>query len=312
MASESAGVAFITGASRGIGRACAVELAAIGYDVAVTARTVHEGEQRNHSSTLRAVDDSPLPGSLDAVVEAVEALGRTAVAVPADLLDRASLGAAVATVLERMGRIDVVIHNGRYIGPGHMDRFLDTPIELLERQIDANCLAPLIIDKLVLPQMIERGSGTIVDITSASGYADPTKPAGEGGWGMGYGISKGAFHRVAGFLAVELEPTGVRCYNVQPGLIATERIGQDMAKFGIANDGAPMEVVAKVVGWLLTSDEAVAFNGKTIEAQFFCHERGLLPGWEGPVPHANNIRLDPAAAELDRLENELLERLGRA
>lgn len=306
---SGAGVAFITGASRGIGRACAIELAAVGYDVAVTARTVAEGERRNHSSTLQAVDESALPGSLESTVAAVREQGTQALAVPADLLDRASLGAAVATVLERLGRIDVVVHNGRYIGPGHMDRFLDTPIELLERQVEANLFAPLVIDKLVLGHMVERGSGVIVDITSASGYGDPLRPAGEGGWGMGYGISKGAFHRVAGFLAVELAGTGVYCYNVQPGLIATERIAQDMAKFGIALDGAPVEVVGKVVGWLVTSDEAPAYNGKTIEAQFFCHERGLLPGWDGPVPHDNSIRYDRSGADLDEMERDLAARV---
>jgi NAD(P)-dependent dehydrogenase (short-subunit alcohol dehydrogenase family) len=142
-----------------------------------------------------------------------------------------------------------------------------------------------------------------VNITSASGYGDPTKPAGEGGWGMGYGISKGAFQRIAGFLAVELGDQGIRCYNVQPGLIATERIGQDMAKFGIANTGAPPEVVARVVGWLATSDEAPAFNGKTIEAQFFCHDRKLLDGWDGPRSSAgNNIAYDDAAANLTAYE----------
>jgi len=303
-------VAFVTGASRGIGRACAAELAALGYDVAITARTVLEGERREHSSTMAASDDSPLPGSLTSTAAEVEAHGRRALAIPADLLDRASLGAAVTTALERLGRIDVVVHNGRYIGPGHMDRFLDTPIELLERQLEANVIAPLVIDKLVLPQMLERGSGTVVNITSASGYADPTRPAGEGGWGMGYGISKGAFQRIAGFLAVELAGSGVHCYNVQPGLIATERIGQDMAKFGIANDGAPMEVVAKVVGWLVTSDEAPALDGTTVEAQFFCHERGLLPGWGGPTLHQNNIRYDPAPANLQALEDALAARMG--
>src|SRR5205807_3351606 len=163
--------------------------------------------------------------------------GGTAMAVPADLLDAPSLGFAVATVLERWGRIDVVVHNGRYIGPGHMDLFMDTPIELLRKQVEGNLFAPLIINKLVLPQMIERGDGIIVNITSGSGYGDPTEPAGQGGWGMGYGISKGASHRVAGFIAVELGSKGIRCFNVQPGLVATERIGQDMAKFGIENNG---------------------------------------------------------------------------
>ncbi len=300
-------VAFVTGASRGIGKACAVELARAGFDVAITARTVNEGEGREHSSTLRQSDTSPLPGSLSQTGALVEAEGREALLVPADLLDRASLGAAAATVLERWGRMDVLVHNGRYIGPGHMDRFLDTPISVLEQQIEANVIAPLVLNKIVLPRMIAQGGGTVVNITSASAYGDPTEPAGRGGWGMGYGISKGAFQRVAGFLAVELAEHNVRCVNVQPGLIATERIGQDMAKFGIANTGAPAEVVGRVVTWLVTADEAAEFNGRTIEAQFFCHERKLLPGWDGPTLQDNHIRYDRAGAVLEELESELAQ-----
>jgi NAD(P)-dependent dehydrogenase (short-subunit alcohol dehydrogenase family) len=295
-------VAFVTGASRGIGKAVAIELASAGFDVAITARTVNNGEQREHSSTISSTDVTPLPGSLSETAALIRDAGQEALAVPADLLDRASLGAAVASILGQWGRIDLVVHNGRYIGPGHMDRFLDTPIELLERQLDANVVAPLVLNRLILPSMIERGEGTIVNITSASGYGDPTKPAGDGGWGMGYGISKGAFQRIAGFLAVELGDQGIRCYNVQPGLIATERIGQDMAKFGIPNRGAPPEVVSRVVGWLATNDEAPAFNGTTIEAQWFCHDRNLLDGWAGPTPMDNNIRYDDAAANLTAFE----------
>ncbi|HVX21718.1 MAG TPA: SDR family oxidoreductase [Acidimicrobiales bacterium] len=298
-------VAFITGASRGIGKACAVDLARHGYDVAVTARTVTEGEKRNHSSTLKAVDDSPLPGSLNETVAAIEAAGGRAMAVAGDLLDRASLGAAVATVQERWGGIDLVLHNGRYIGPGHMDRFMDTPIELIEKQIAANVIAPLVIDKMVIPGMIERGGGIIVNISSAAAYGDPTKPAGTGGWGMGYGVSKGAFHRIAGFLDVELRDQGILTFSVQPGLIATERIGQDMAKFGIENNGAPMDVVAKVVSWLVTDPEGPSYSGKNVEAQYFCHERGLLPGWGGPTWNENNIRYDQSGATLKAYEESL-------
>ena len=301
-------VAFVTGASRGIGKACAVELAAAGYDVAVTARTVNEGEQRDHSSTLKDSDLSPLPGSLLGTAELIEKEGVKAMVVPGDLLDPTSLGAAVATVLERWGRIDVVVHNGRYIGPGHMDTFMDTPIELIRKQLEGNFFAPLIINKQVLPAMIAQGGGTIVNITSASGYADPTQPAGKGGWGMGYGTSTGAFHRIAGFLAVELADRNIRCFNVQPGLIATERIGQDMAKFGIENNGAPMEVLGKVVRWLCTDPEAEQYNGANIEAQFFCHEKGLLPGWEGPRLLDNKIRYDQSAAVLAQLEADLAAR----
>ena len=57
-------VALVTGASRGIGKSCAIELAAAGFDVAVMARTITEGEQREHSSTVKASDTTALPGSL--------------------------------------------------------------------------------------------------------------------------------------------------------------------------------------------------------------------------------------------------------
>jgi NAD(P)-dependent dehydrogenase (short-subunit alcohol dehydrogenase family) len=304
-------VAFVTGASRGIGRVCAIELANQGYDVAVTARTVNPGEAREHSSTIRESDLSPLPGSLSEVAEAIRDAGAQAMVIPADLLDKVSLGTAANSVLERWGRVDVVVHNGRYIGPGHMDRFMDAPIDLIDKQIQANVIAPLILNKIFLTGMIERGSGTIVNIGSSAGYADPTKPAGEGGWGMGYGVSKGAFQRIAGFLAVELGGQGIRCFNLSPGPIATERIAQDMAKFGIANDGAPAEVVAKVVTWLLKDPGAAQLNGGTIEAQHFCHERGLLPGWPGPRSNDNPIKYDLSGALLAQLEEACTARSAR-
>lgn len=68
-------VAFVTGASRGIGKAVAIELARLGYDVAVTARTVNAGEQREHSSTISATDVSPLPGSLSETAALIEKRG---------------------------------------------------------------------------------------------------------------------------------------------------------------------------------------------------------------------------------------------
>lgn len=286
-------VAFITGASRGIGKATAIELGHAGFDVAITARTVQEGEAREHSSTLKVSDTTPLPGSLEGTMALIEQAGAKAMAVPADLLDDTSLGAAVATVLERWGRIDVVVHNGRYIGPGHMDLFMDTPIELLRKQMQANVFAPLIINKLVLPRMISNGGGTIIDITSGSAYGTPLKAAGKGGWAVGYGISKGAFHRVAGILKTELADKGIRIFNVQPGFIATERMAQDMKKYGFGTDGAPCEVPAKVVRWLCTDPGAEALNGTNVEAQQFCQEHNLLPGWGGPfIPKEKSVQHD--------------------
>jgi NAD(P)-dependent dehydrogenase (short-subunit alcohol dehydrogenase family) len=298
-------VAFVTGASRGIGKACALHLARAGFDVAISARSVHEGEEREHSATVTTSNTKPLPGSLTTTAELVREQGVEALVVPADLLDRASLEAAARKVLGTWGQVDVVVHNGRYIGPGHMDQFLDTPLELIEHQLEANVLATLVLNKIFLPAMVDRGAGIVINITSAAGYADPTQPAGSGGWGMGYGISKGALQRIAGFLAVELVDRGIYAFNVQPGFIATERMAADMGAFGFDMSGAPPDVVGAVVAWLATREEAREFNGKTIEGQFFCHERDLLPDWEGPKPNTNAIAYDRAAADLERAENEI-------
>src|SRR5258708_25176949 len=105
-------IALVTGASRGIGKAIAVELAAAGYDVAILARTVHEGEAREHSSTLKRSDTSPLPGSLDTTAELIRAAGRRCLALPADLLDHESLARAAAAVLTEWGHVDVLVNNG--------------------------------------------------------------------------------------------------------------------------------------------------------------------------------------------------------
>jgi NAD(P)-dependent dehydrogenase (short-subunit alcohol dehydrogenase family) len=272
-------IAVVTGASRGIGKAIAVQLARAGFDVALIARTVTEGERREHSSTVRQSDTSPLPGSLTATAAAVADAGAKSLTVCADLVDRSSIVAAADRILAEWGSVDVLVNNGRYIGPGHMDRFLDTPLELLDLHLEANVMAPLTLTKKFLPGMLERGAGRIVNISSGAGTRDPDQPAGEGGWGLGYGMSKGALHRVAGMLALELGDRGILAYNVQPGFIATERMAHDMAAFGFDASGAPPDVVGAVVAWLVTDPAAAQPNGRSIEAQEVCAERGLVPGW---------------------------------
>jgi NAD(P)-dependent dehydrogenase (short-subunit alcohol dehydrogenase family) len=279
-------VAFVTGASRGIGKACAVHLARAGFDVAVTARTVVDGEAREHSSTVHRSDTRPLPGSLAATADEVRAAGREALVLPADLLDRASLGAATAVLLERWGGVDVLVNNGRYIGPGHMDRFLETPLELLDRHLDANVMAPLVLLRHCLPAMLERGGGRVLNITSSVAWTDPPGPAGEGGWGLGYAMSKAALHRVAGLVQRELAGTGIVLLNVDPGFVATERMAQDMGEFGFdASAAAPPDAVGAAVAWLASAPDVGAWAGGVVAAQPLCHERGLLPGWSGPVPN---------------------------
>jgi NAD(P)-dependent dehydrogenase (short-subunit alcohol dehydrogenase family) len=273
-------VALVTGASRGIGKQIAVHLAKVGYDVAIGARTIHEGESRERSSTLRKSNTDPLPGSLDGTSELIEKEGQRALSVYLDLLDRTSLGSAVATVTERWGHIDLLVNNGRYIGPGHMDRFMDMPIDLIEKQIQANAISPLYLSKLVLPGMIARGKGIILNITSAVAVLDPPGPVGDGGWGLAYAMSKAAIHKQVGILAQELKGTGVYFFNIEPGLIGTERMAIDMAEFGFdASTMPPPEIIGAVAAWLVRSPDAAERSGQTIDGQETCRELNLVPGW---------------------------------
>ena len=270
-------VALVTGASRGIGKATAVALARSGFDVAITARTVHEGQ---------GIDDSDaagrrVPGSLDTTGNLIVASGRRALPIPMDLLDRASLTTTVERVLDTWGRIDVLVNNAIYTGPGNMALFADTTIETIETAVSANVVAQVVLIKAVLPHMLERGTGIVVNVTSAVAISDPPAPAGRGGWGCAYAMSKGAFHRLAAILAVEHRGRGVAFFNVEPGFVHTERMELNARALGLDDvyRGAPPSVPAAVVAWLATAPQAAALNGQTIVAQKVAKERGLHPPW---------------------------------
>ena len=274
----SSKVALVTGASRGIGKATAVQLAAAGFDVAVAARTQREGEARDDEHGGRVI-----PGSLEATASLIEQSGRRALEVTMDLLDRPSLERGAARVLAEWGHIDLLVNNAVHTGAGSMDHFLDLSVELLQTKLEANVVAQFVLAKLVVPSMLERGDGTIVNVTSAVATTDPPAPAGKGGWGMGYAMSKGALHRMAGILAVELGPRGIRAFNVEPGYVLTERMAVNQAELGFEGvyRGAPPSVPAAVVTWLASApaDEARELNGTTVSAQRFALERGLHPDW---------------------------------
>lgn len=268
-------VALVTGASRGIGKATAIALARSGFDVAITARTVREGEGVDDSDTA----GRSVPGSLETTAALVEAEGHRALQVPMDLMDHASLEAAVARVVDEWGRIDVHVNNAVHTGPGSMTRFDDTTIDMIETKLAANVVSQVVLVKAVLPHMLERGDGTIVNVTSAVAITDPPAPAGEGGWGAAYAMSKGAFHRMVGILAVEYP--ALHFFNVEPGYVMTERMEVNAKALGLDGvyPGAPPTVPAAVIAWLASSSDAAELNGQTISAQRYAKERSLHEPW---------------------------------
>lgn len=270
-------VALVTGASRGIGKATAVALAAKGFDVALGARTVHEGDGRDDARP----DADPLPGSLEGTADEVEALGVRALPVRMDLHDRASLRNGATIVVDTWGRIDVLVNNAVDTGPGSMTTVADTTLEDYERKLEGNFLAQMVLIQAVLPHLLAQSEGIIVDITSAAGITDPPAPAGEGGWGLAYAASKAAFHRVAAHLAVEFGPRGILAFNVEPGMVMTEKMAINQKAMGLENKFpvAPPSVPAAVVAWLCTDPEAAEHNGETFTAQKFAKARRLHDPW---------------------------------
>ena len=140
-----------------------------------------------------------------------------------------------------------------------MDRLLDTPVELLDRHLEANVMAPVILTRLVLPGMVERGTGSIVNLASSSGADGPAgaRRARAGG-ASATACPRAPSTGMAGILAVELGDRGILAFNLSPGFVATERIALDMAGFGFDASRRRTRPTwsGAVAAWLVTSPEA--------------------------------------------------------
>lgn len=258
-------VAFVTGASRGIGRQTALVLARAGWDVAFTARTVEEGTgtvpARHGEGGVR------VEGSLATTAALVEGAGGRALPVAMDLLDLGSVRAAAATVLDTWGRVDLLVNNAiAHLQGGH-ERVLAQDLVVADQLIRGNYLAQLALVQAVLPGMVERGSGTIVQMASGSATTDPPAPPDEGGWGLAYAASKAAVGRLAGAVNAEYLGTGIRAFNVDPGFVVTEAMrarggADDIEQQGF--DLAPDDAAGRVIAWLARDPAADSFLGRVI------------------------------------------------
>jgi NAD(P)-dependent dehydrogenase (short-subunit alcohol dehydrogenase family) len=269
--------ALVTGATRGIGKATALALATSGWDVAITGRTQRAGEGRDDSDTGGG---RVLPGSLEETAELIRGAGRNALSRVADLHDHDALREAVGQVDAEWGGVDLLVNNAVDTGPGSMMAIEELTVGQLESKLAANVVAQFVLLQAVLPGMLDRGEGTVIDVTSHTATADPPGPVGQGGWGLAYAASKAAFHRFAPLLAVELGERGIRAYNVDPGYVDTERQQVNATALGLAGryTGAPPTVPAAAIAWLAEHPNEFD-NGQTVRAQKLVLTHALHPDW---------------------------------
>jgi 7-alpha-hydroxysteroid dehydrogenase len=185
-------VAIVTGAGRGIGRACALAFAEQGADVVLVARTASQ---------------------LEAVAGEVGALGRRAVVVPADVSDTSTLPGVVEATMDELGRIDVVVNNA---GGAEPRAFLDTSEAFFEAAFHFNVTTAFTLTRLATPHLLAAGGGSVVNISSAMGRLTARGFA-------AYGTAKGALSHLTRLLAADLAPR-VRVNAVAVGATATSAL----------------------------------------------------------------------------------------
>lgn len=262
-----------------MGASIALELAAAGYDVAIAARTLNEATRpKDYKSMLNTGSLS----TLEAVAAGIEQHGAEALAVRMDLADLDSVAIAADTVLATFGRCDVLVNNGVYQGPGSTEFFLDTAISVFETHLRADVVAPgLLIQKLV-PGMVARGSGFVVNMSSYVASNDPPGTVKTNGWTLSYAAGKAGIDRFAGVLNQELAGTGVVTFNVEPGFVAYGPALEDSLTKYPGMPVSPPEAIGTAVRWLVTTPGAERLAGKRIHLPAVATKNGLVPGWEGP------------------------------
>ncbi len=266
-------VAMVTGASRGIGRGISIALAKSGYDLVITGRTVVEGTAVNPATGRM------LSGSLATTAAQASGHGAAVAIIEADILDLDDVEPSFKRCLTACNdHIDLLINNAVYVGPGNDIRFADTNPDDIVRRSNGNLVAPLLLTHAFLqhalsnPRHPETGwRATILNVTSDAGQHTPERTADDGGWSLMYAATKAGFHRMADMLALEYGNDGIRSLNINPGLVATERVLDSGANLEwIARNGVAPEVIGDAVA-RLAADPQVE-NGAYVHAQNYLRE----------------------------------------
>jgi citronellol/citronellal dehydrogenase len=254
-------VAVVTGASRGIGTAIAERFAGDGAAVAVTARTVEDG-------------DHPLPGSINATTQAIIDGGGTAIAVAADLARAEDRRRLVETVERELGPIDVLVNNAAVTYFEPVDGFDEGHYRTM---FEVQVRAPFELAQLVLPGMRERKRGWILNISSGAAR-HPEGPPYERrlAGGTVYGMCKAALERFTTGLASEVHADGIAVNVLSPsGLVATPGVVHHGLDRNVpAEFIEPVEYMAEAAYALCTGDPAT-LTGRVTYAKPILDELGV-------------------------------------
>ena len=231
-------VAVVTGGSRGIGRATALRLAHEGADVAMVARDV-DGER--------------LGRSLAGTIDEVRATGRRALPVAADLTDpRLRRAAIIEEVEAELGPVDILVNNAAM---SVFKDLVDWNLDKVRAMQEVNVFAPWELCAAVVPGMLERGSGWIVNISTGVAEPERARPG-----GAAYGGTKAMLDQMTRCLALETAGTGVVANVVSPqGASLTEFVGQLVDRGTLDRElTEPVEAMAEAVLALATAPPDVS------------------------------------------------------
>ncbi len=237
-------VAAITGSSRGIGRAIAIQMAKVGAKVVVSSRKSESCQE---------------------VAEAINGAGGEAIVIPCNISSKEELQALVDETAERLGPIDIMVCNAAsnpVYGP-----MRDVSDVAFDKIMQNNVRSNFWLANMVAPSMAERGGGSIIIISSIAGL--------KGNTGIGiYGVSKAADFQLARNLAVEWGRANIRANCIAPGLIKTdfakalwenpEQLARVERATPLGRIGQPDEIAGIAV--FLASDAASFIIGQTIVA----------------------------------------------
>ena len=215
-------VALVTGASRGIGKAIALELANLGYDLALVAR--------NELALAEVIASLP------------ESCGK-AVAIPADLFQEESYSSVIAEAVSELGGLDVLVNCA---GLSQAGSFTEVTPQEWDRIFSVNAKAPFFLCKEALPYLKESNKATVINISSVVGFKGYINQS-------AYSSSK---HALAGFtkvLAKEVQPFGIRVHLISPGGVATEMVTKMRPDINAEELIQPSEI-AELIRFLVTRE----------------------------------------------------------